>query len=69
MLLELLQTLIESKHKTVIFSQYTRMLQIMREDFEQRGIRFPISTARAKTGSRLSKNSMKMQRFPFSSSR
>jgi SNF2 family DNA or RNA helicase len=40
MLLELLQTLIESGHKTVIFSQYTKMLQIMREDFEQRGIRF-----------------------------
>ncbi len=40
MLLELLQTLVESQHKTVIFSQYTRMLQIMREDFEQRGIRF-----------------------------
>jgi SNF2 family DNA or RNA helicase len=40
MLMELLQTLIESKHKTVIFSQYTRMLQIMREDFEHRGIRF-----------------------------
>lgn len=40
MLLELLQTLIESNHKTVIFSQYTRMLQIMREDFEQRGIAF-----------------------------
>ena len=40
MLLELLQTLIGGKHKTVIFSQYTRMLQIMREDFEQRGIKF-----------------------------
>jgi SNF2 family DNA or RNA helicase len=40
MLLELLQTLIEGKHKTVIFSQYTRMLQIMSEDFEARGIRF-----------------------------
>jgi SNF2 family DNA or RNA helicase len=40
MLLELLQTLVESKHKTVIFSQYTRMLHIMREDFEQRGIPF-----------------------------
>lgn len=40
MLVELLQTLIEGKHKTVIFSQYTRMLQIMRNDFEQRGIRF-----------------------------
>lgn len=40
MLVELLQTLIEGKHKTVIFSQYTRMLQIMREDFEKQGIRF-----------------------------
>lgn len=40
MLQDLLQTLIEGGHKTVIFSQYTRMLQIMREDFEQRGIRF-----------------------------
>lgn len=40
MLLELMQTLVEGGHKTVIFSQYTQMLQIMREDFEQRGIRF-----------------------------
>jgi SNF2 family DNA or RNA helicase len=40
MLLELLQTLVEGKHKTVVFSQYTRMLQIMREDFESRGIKF-----------------------------
>jgi SNF2 family DNA or RNA helicase len=40
MLMDLLQTLIEGKHKTVIFSQYTRMLQIMREDLEQKGIRF-----------------------------
>lgn len=40
MLLELLGTLIEGNHKTVIFSQYTKMLQIMREDFEARGIRF-----------------------------
>jgi SNF2 family DNA or RNA helicase len=40
MLLELLQGLVEGKHKTVIFSQYTKMLKIMREDFEQRGIRY-----------------------------
>ncbi len=40
MLWELLQSLVEGGHKTVIFSQYTRMLQIMREDFEQRGIAF-----------------------------
>lgn len=40
MLLELLQTLVGGGHKTVIFSQYTQMLHIMREDFKQRGIRF-----------------------------
>jgi SNF2 family DNA or RNA helicase len=40
MLMELLQTLIEGRHKTVIFSQYTRMLNIMREDLQQQGIRF-----------------------------
>ena len=40
MLLELLETLIEGEHKTVIFSQYTQMLKIMREDFKQRNIQF-----------------------------
>ncbi len=40
MLLDLLQTLVEGNHKTVIFSQYTRMLQIMSADFEAKGIRF-----------------------------
>ena len=40
MLLELLQTLMEGGHKTVIFSQYTQMLKIMRADLEQQGIRF-----------------------------
>lgn len=40
MLLELLQTLIEGGHKTVIFSQYTKMLGIMRSEFEARGINF-----------------------------
>jgi len=40
LLFELLQALIEGGHKTVIFSQYTKMLQIMQEDLKQRGIRF-----------------------------
>ncbi len=40
MLVDLVQTLIAGKHKIVIFSQYTRMLQIMREDFQQKGIVF-----------------------------
>jgi SNF2 family DNA or RNA helicase len=40
MLLELLETLIEGEHKIVIFSQYTQMLDIMRQDFNNRGIQF-----------------------------
>lgn len=40
MLMELLQTLMEGKHKTVVFSQYTRMLHIMRADLQKMGIRF-----------------------------
>jgi SNF2 family DNA or RNA helicase len=40
MLMELLQTLIEGRHKTVIFSQYTRMLNIMRDDLQRQGIPF-----------------------------
>ncbi len=40
MLMELLQTLMEGKHKTVIFSQYTRMLNIIRQDLEKQRIRF-----------------------------
>lgn len=40
MLVELLQTLMEGGHKTVIFSQYTQMLKIMQNDLEQKGIRF-----------------------------
>ena len=40
MLLELVQNLIEGNHKTVIFSQYTKMLKIMKNDFEKMGIKF-----------------------------
>ena len=40
MLMELLQTLMEGGHKTVIFSQYTRMLGIMRRDLEAQGVKF-----------------------------
>lgn len=40
MLMELLRTLIEGKHKTVIFSQYTQMLQIIKRDLEKMGLRF-----------------------------
>lgn len=40
MLLELLQTLIEGNHKTVVFSQYTRMLKIMVDDLQKLGIKF-----------------------------
>ena len=37
--LDLIDNLVESKHKTVVFSQYTKMLKIMRKDLEDRGIR------------------------------
>lgn len=40
MLMELLQTLIEGKHKTVVFSQYTRMLNIMSQDLKKLGISY-----------------------------
>ena len=40
MLMELLHTLIEGKHKTVVFSQYTRMLNIMRDDLTRMRIPF-----------------------------
>jgi len=40
LLLELLQTLINGGHKTVIFSQYTKMLKIMKNEFDAQGIRY-----------------------------
>ena len=40
MLMELLQTLIDGNHKTVIFSQYTRMLDIMSQDLKKQGIKY-----------------------------
>ncbi len=40
MLIELMQTLIDGKHKTVIFSQYTKMLNIIQQDLRQQGIRY-----------------------------
>nr|MCH9703989.1 DEAD/DEAH box helicase [Chlamydiota bacterium] len=40
MLLELVLSLIDGGHKSVIFSQYTKMLAILREELESRGIPF-----------------------------
>lgn len=40
MLMELVPNLIESKRKTIIFSQYTKMLGIIRQDLQERGIPF-----------------------------
>ncbi|MEG0036991.1 MAG: DEAD/DEAH box helicase [Victivallaceae bacterium] len=40
MLIDLLNSLIESGHKTVVFSQYTKMLTIIKSDLEDRGIPF-----------------------------
>ena len=52
MLLELLGTLIEGKHKTVIFSQYTKMLAIMQEDLDR--MRIPYAYLDGTTKNRLS---------------
>jgi SNF2 family DNA or RNA helicase len=64
MLVELLQTLIEGKHKTVIFSQYTRMLQIMREDFEKKGIPFAYLDGSSKNRLEIVKNFNEDQQIP-----
>ncbi|MFN0065111.1 MAG: SNF2-related protein [Chlamydiales bacterium] len=40
MLMELILSLIDGGHKNVIFSQYTKMLSILREDLQHRGIPF-----------------------------
>lgn len=40
MLRELIDNLIEGGHRAVIFSQYTRMLQILSQDLQKLGIRF-----------------------------
>jgi SNF2 family DNA or RNA helicase len=40
MFLDMVDSLIESKHRAVVFSQYTRMLNIMKEDLKRKGIRF-----------------------------
>ena len=40
MLLDLIGGLIESKHRTVIFSQYTRMLSIIRDDLKKMNAKF-----------------------------
>lgn len=40
LMLELLNTLVEGKHKTVIFSQYTKMLGLMKKDLKKMGITF-----------------------------
>lgn len=40
MLMDLLSNLMENKKKAVVFSQYTKMLQIMRHDLEEMGVAF-----------------------------
>lgn len=40
MLMELLRSLVDGKHKTVIFSQYTKMLNIIRNDLKAQRIPF-----------------------------
>ena len=39
MLLDLLENLIDANRKTVIFSQYTKMLKILKDDLEKKGVK------------------------------
>ena len=56
MLLELVPSLIEGGHKTVLFSQYTQMLKIMRNDFEKMGIRFSYLDGSSKNRQQIVRN-------------
>lgn len=64
MLMELLSNLIEGNHKTVIFSQYTRMLQIIRQDLQQQGIRFEYLDGSSKDRLSIVKQFNEDQRIP-----
>lgn len=65
MLTELLQTLMEGGHKTVIFSQYTRMLNIMRDDMQKRGIPFEYLDGSSKNRLSIVKKFNEDQNIPF----
>ncbi len=65
MLLELLETLIEGNHRTVIFSQYTRMLNIMREDFQQQGICFEYLDGSSKNRMEIVKRFNENEKIPI----
>jgi len=64
MLLELLETLIEGNHRTVIFSQYTRMLNIMRDDFQQQGICFEYLDGSSKNRMEIVKHFNENEKIP-----
>jgi SNF2 family DNA or RNA helicase len=56
MLMELLSSLIEGGHKSVIFSQYTKMLGILREDLQRKGIPFAYLDGSSKNRLEIVKN-------------
>lgn len=65
MLLELLQTLNAGGHKTVIFSQYTKMLGIIREDLQKQGIPFEYLDGSTKNRLSIVKNFNEDQNIPI----
>lgn len=64
MLIELLQTLIAGKHRTVVFSQYTKMLHILREDLQNLGIPFEYLDGSSKNRLSIVKRFNEDQRIP-----
>lgn len=65
MLMELLHSLIEGRHKTVIFSQYTRMLNIIRDDLQKQGILFEYLDGSSKNRLSIVKNFNESPHIPI----
>jgi SNF2 family DNA or RNA helicase len=65
MLMELIHNLIEGGHKTVIFSQYTRMLHIIREDLQKLGIPFEYLDGASKNRMNIVKNFNQSENIPI----
>lgn len=65
MLIELMQNLMAGKHRTVIFSQYTRMLHILRDDLQKQGIPFEYLDGTSKNRLSIVKRFNEDERIPF----
>ncbi len=65
MLIDLMQSLMEGGHKAVIFSQYSKMLSILSDDLQKRGIAFSYLDGRSKNRLEIVDNFNKDKDIPF----